>query len=725
MNRPPPPATHAPALSALQTALSALERRYQRLYEAIPGMIHSIDRDGRIVYVSDLWLATLGYDKADVIDRLWVDFLTPASRAYALETVLPELLRTGHCEAVEYQALHRDGSVVDIMLSSIFEYDAAGLPLLSLTVSEDVTVRKRVQSELAEQYERLRVTLHSIGDGVIATDAQGRVEYLNAVAERLTGWSVSAAHGLPSEQVFRIVHEDHDRPCQDPVAVCLAQHRPAAVTENAILISRSGVRYSVEDRAAPIQDALGQTVGAVLVFRDVSEQRRLNQEMQYRATHDMLTGLYNREEFERRLQHALIQAQTATSAEKYQAVLMYIDLDQFKLVNDAGGHAAGDQLLKQVVGIVNRFVDGHATFARLGGDEFGMLLEHCSLERGREQAQAICDAIDIFRFQYGHHYLRVGASIGLVSVDKHWPTTMNLLRAADSACYAAKEAGRNRVHTYFADDRVIELHHADMQWVRRLERALDDGHFALYWQQIQSLDHESPGIQGEILLRLIDDDGKLILPGAFLPAAERFFMASRVDRWVLRTMFDWMARHRAEIGHIDTLSINLSGLSIGDREFHRYVYDLIETTDFDRHKLCFEVTETAAITNLNDAVVFLESMREFGVRFSLDDFGSGVSSFGYLKNLDVDFLKIDGQFIVDLSHDLIDQATVRCIHEVARITGKKTIAEFVESEAAEALLREIGINYTQGFLRHRPAPLDEILATRSPHYDSQISDISV
>jgi diguanylate cyclase (GGDEF)-like protein/PAS domain S-box-containing protein len=718
MNRLLSQATNVRTLSTLQTALDALERRYQRLYEAIPGMIHSIDGEGRLVYVSDLWLATLGYTRQEVIGHQWVEFLTPLSRAYAQETVLPELLRCGRCEGIEYQARHKDGSLVDIVLSSIFEFDAAGAPLLSLTVIENVTTRKRVQSELAEQYERLRVTLHSIGDGVIATDAQGRVEYLNGVAERLTGWSVSAARGMPSDQVFRIVHEEHGHPCNDPVAVCLAHHRPAGVTDNAILVSRHGVRYCIEDRAAPIKDANGQTVGAVLVFRDVSEQRRLNQEMLYRATHDMLTGLYNREEFERCLHNALIRAQAATPAERYQAALMYIDLDQFKLVNDAGGHAAGDQLLKQVVGIVNRFIDGNATFARLGGDEFGMLLEHCSLDQARELAQSICDAIDIFRFQYGNQYLRVGASIGLVSVDKHWPTTMNLLRAADSACYAAKEAGRNRVHTYFADDRVIELHHADMQWVRRLERALDNGHFALYWQQIQALDDPAQGLHAEILLRMIDD-GKLILPGAFLPAAERFFMAPRIDRWVLRTMFEWMARHRDQLSHVDSLSINLSGLSIGDREFHRYVYDLIESTEFDHHKLCFEVTETAAITNLNDAVIFLESMRQFGVRFSLDDFGSGVSSFGYLKNLDVDFLKIDGQFIIGLSQDLIDQATVRCIHEVARITGKKTIAEFVETEATEAMLREIGIHYTQGFLRHRPAALDELLTAGLQRPDSR------
>jgi diguanylate cyclase (GGDEF)-like protein/PAS domain S-box-containing protein len=686
------------------------ERRYQRLYEAIPGIIHSIDAQGRLVYVSDMWLNTFGYTRADVVGRFWVEFLTPASRDYALQHVLPTLLRKGHCEAIEYQVRSKNGQVIDIVLSSIFEYDEIGQPLLSLTVLENVSMRKRIQSELADQYERLRVTLHSIGDGVIATDGQGHVEYLNAVAERLTGWTLEQARGRPAAQVFRLVAEDSGQPYADPVQACLERQDAQTTWDaEAILLSRDGTRSSVEDRVAPIRDAEGHVVGAVLVFRDVSEQRRIDREMRYRATHDVLTGLYNREEFERRLQWALGRAHAATPQAPYQAALMYIDLDQFKLVNDAGGHAAGDQLLKQVVGVVNRFIDHNATFARLGGDEFGMLVEHSSLEQAQRLANTICQAIDVFRFQYGHQYLRVGASIGLVSVDQHWPTSMNLLRAADSACYAAKEAGRNRVHTYFADDRVIELHHAEMQWVRRLERALDTGRFALFWQRIESLDPARPGIHGELLLRLIDDDGKLVLPGAFLPAAERFFMAPRIDRWVVRAVFEWMTRHKHDLDHVETLSINLSGLSLGDREFHRYVHELIEKSDFDHHKLCFEVTETAAVTNLNDAQVFFESMRRFGVRFSLDDFGSGVSSFGYLKNLDVDFLKIDGQFVVGLCGDLVDQATVRCIREVARLTGKRTIAEFVEDEETESLLREIGIDYAQGFLRHRPAELRELL----------------
>jgi len=679
-------------------------------YQALPALAHSIDAQGRLVLVSNVWLSTLGYERSEVVGRFWPDFLTPASRAYAAEVVMPELFRTGHCKDIEYQMVRKDGTLIDILLSSVIEYDASGAPLQSLTVIQDVTQRKREQSELAEQHERLRVTLDSIGDGVITTDAEGRIQYLNPVAERLTGWTSAQARGRPSNPVFNIVHEETRRRAKSPISVCLSEDRTVGLANHTILLSRDCREYHIEDSASPIKDAAGRTVGVVLVFRDVSEQRQLSLEMTYRATHDELTGLLNRSEFEGRLESTLIAAHKGK--ERY--VLMYIDLDRFKLVNDAGGHAIGDRLLKQVASLIKRIARRRDVFARLGGDEFGLIVEHCSIEAAQGIAQKICEEIDAFRFQHGDQFLHIGASIGLVQVDERWPTVASLLRAADSACYAAKEAGRNRVYAYFAADEMIESHQQDMQWVRRLEHALDKGQLVLHWQEIRAFDHNAEGIHGEVLLRLVGDNGKLISPGAFLPSAERFYLASRIDRWVVNEAFEWMARHRDALEHLDTLSINLSGLSIGDRDFHRYVIEQLQAIDFDHHKLCFEITETAAITNLSDAILFFESMLAFGIRFALDDFGSGLSSFGYLKNLPADYLKIDGQFIRDLATNPVGQAAVRCIHEVARITGKKTVAESVETEAVEALLREIGIDYTQGFLRHRPEPLDTILTMRPP-----------
>ena len=682
----------------------SMASRYRMLYESTPAMLHSIDSQGRLLHVSDIWLATLGYARDEVVGRSVTDFLTPESREYAIQTAIPEFFRIGRCAGIEYQLMCKDGNVIDVSLSSVVQRDAPGRHLVSLTVMEDVTERKRVQRELLAEHERLRVTLDSIGDGVIAVDADGRVDYLNPVAERLTGWTSAAARGVPSEVVLRIVEATTRRRVKSPAMRCLSGGAFTDAGNYTILLGRDCQEYCIENSAAPIRSASGETIGAVLVFRDVSEKIHLHREMTWRATHDRLTGLLNRDEFERRLQLALDGAREGETGD----ALMYIDLDRFKLVNDAAGHAAGDRLLKHVVGIINRFIRSDDVFARLGGDEFGLVVKDCGIEGAERVAQRICDTLDAFRFQEGAQHFHVGASIGLVQVDKRWPTAAHVLEAADSACYAAKAAGRNRVHAYLATDEVIESHREDMQWVRRLEQALDNGQFALYWQRIHALGLDGGGVHGEVLLRMINDDGKLILPALFFAPAERFQMASRIDRWVVRQVFELLTNRRDRCAHLATVSINLSGQSVGDRDFHRYVQELMETMAIDARKICFEVTETAAIVNLSDATPFFESMRARGVRFALDDFGSGVSSFGYLKSLPVDYLKIDGQFIRDLANDRVDQATVRCIRDVAKITGKKTIAEFVETEAVETLLREMDIDYAQGFLRHRPAPLARI-----------------
>ncbi|RQR24493.1 EAL domain-containing protein [Burkholderia sp. Bp9143] len=570
---------------------------------------------------------------------------------------------------------------------------------------ENVTERKRAQSPLAEQYERLRATLHSIGDAVITTDAAGRIQYLNPAAERLTGWTNADASGQPSEQVFHIVDAFSMQRARSPVQACLMEGRDTDVIEHALLISRDGHDYHIENSAAPIKDAAGATLGVVLVFRDVSEQFQISRELTYRATHDTLTGLLNRDEFANRLRCAHESAMNLGA----EHALMFIDLDQFKIVNDAAGHAAGDRMLKQISELIQKLIRKRDTLARLGGDEFGLILEDCSIDAAFGIAQKICQRVDAFRFAHGTRHFQAGASIGLVPIDRRWHNTANILQAADSACHAAKTEGRNRVHLFFSDDRKIVAHQKDMQWARRIEQALDEGRFELHWQQIRSLNHPEGLIHGEILIRMRDDDGALIPAAAFLSSAERFHLITRIDRWVVRQVFEWMARHRDALRHVGSIGINLSGQSIGDRNFHRYVLDLLGDIPFDQEKLCFEITETTAITNLGDAMAFFDSMKGCGIRFALDDFGSGASSFGYLKILPVDYLKIDGQFIRNLVSDPVDQATVRCIQTIAHATGKRTVAEFVETESVERLLREIGIDYAQGFLGHRPATLDEML----------------
>jgi diguanylate cyclase (GGDEF)-like protein/PAS domain S-box-containing protein len=581
----------------------------------------------------------------------------------------------------------------------------AGQPVRLVGAFQDITESHRLRRELTEQHELLRVTLQSIGDAVITTDAQARVTWLNPAAERLTGWLAAEAQGRPVGQVFHIVHEETRAPAENPVLACLAHGDNAGLPNHTVLVARNGDEYGIEDSAAPIRSDDGELLGVVLVFHDVTEQRRLSGEMSYRATHDALTGLVNRTEFETRLRRLLVRTHEDRSAN----ALLYIDLDQFKLVNDACGHTAGDQLLQQVSRLLAETVRARDTLARLGGDEFGVLLEHCTTEQAQRVAQLICERMDDFRFIHSERRFRIGASIGLVPVDARWATMASVMQAADAACYAAKEAGRNRVHAWFDTDQTIRARHGEMQWASRLEQALDEDRFELFAQRIESLGEPLQGLHAEVLLRLRERDGQLVAPGAFLPAAERFNLASRIDRWVLRQVIARLQALPAQAAP-QLLCVNLSGQSIGDRAFHHQAIDML------RHaggavcgRLCLELTETVAVTNMADAAVFIEQARALGVRIALDDFGAGASSFGYLKNLRIDLLKIDGQFIKDLLDDPLDDAAVRGFVEVARVLGVQTVAEFVDRPEILARVRAMGVHFAQGYLLHRPEPLQALL----------------
>ncbi len=578
-------------------------------------------------------------------------------------------------------------------------------PIRLLGALQDVTVLRSVIAELAEQHELLQVTLQSIGDAVITSDASGAVTWLNPVAERMTGWLNAQAKGCPVDQVFHIVNEETRAPTQNPVSRCLQQGKVEDLANHALLISRAGEEFGIEASASPIRNEGGDTLGVVLVFRDVTEQRRLSGEMSYRATHDALTGLVNRAEFEVRLRRVLDKAQEDRS----EHALLYIDLDQFKLVNDACGHAVGDQLLQRVSKLLGETVRARDTLARLGGDEFAVILDHCSVQQAQRVAQKICDRMDDFRFVQGERRFRIGTSIGLVPVDSRWATAAAIIQAADTSCYAAKEAGRNRVHTWFDSDVAMRTRHGEMQWATRIEQALDENSFVLYLQRIEALDGQNHGLHAEVLVRMIDSDGSVVQPGAFLPAAERFHFASRIDRWVLRRVIDAMYALK-NLSVVDTLCVNLSGQSIGDRAFHRQaIHILTEAGPKICGRLCLEITETSAVTNMADAGVFIDQVRALGVRIALDDFGAGASSFGYLKNLNVDLIKIDGQFIRDLINDPLDDLAVRCFVDVARVVGAKTVAEFVDRAEVLDRVREIGVDFAQGYFLHRPEPIDAVL----------------
>ncbi len=632
-----------------------------------------------------------------------IEFYAPEARP-VIQAAVELGIVEGKGWDLELPLIRADGVCIWVRAIGTVEF-ADGKPVRMAGVVQDITAARQMTAKLAEQHDLMRVTLESIGDAVITTDATGNVQWLNPIAERLTGWSSDEAKGRPVTMVFHIVNQETRMPAENPVVTCLVQGKLAGAASHTLLISKYGGEFGIEDSAAPIRNQKGDMLGVVLVFRDVTEQRRLSGEMTYRASHDALTGLVNRAEFETRLRRVLKKACEDDSVH----ALLYIDLDQFKLVNDSCGHAVGDQLLQQVSKLFLASVRDRDTLARLGGDEFGIILEHCDASQAQRVAQQICDRMDEFRFIHDGRRFRVGASIGLVPVDSRWKTTEAIKQAADTSCYAAKDAGRNRVHAWFDADIAMRERHGEMQWTSRIEQALDEDRFVLFAQRITTIEGKPDGRHAEVLLRMVADDGSLVSAAAFLPAAERFHLASRIDRWVLKRAMAWL-KAVPVLERIDNLSVNLSGQSIGDRAFHRWAIEMLtEAGTRCCSKLCLEITETAAVTNLVDAALFIEQVRVLGVRIALDDFGAGASSFGYLKSLKVDYLKIDGQFIRDVISDSLDDAAVRCFVDVARVVGVKSVAEFVDQPAVLERLRVIGVDFVQGYLLHRPAPIDELL----------------
>lgn len=617
----------------------------------------------------------------------------------------------------EFRLLLPDGSIKHLRAAAKITRDEKGQVARLVGVNWDVTAIRKLSVALADQHELLQVTMQSIGDAVITTDEKGRVTWLNPVAERMTGWASADAVGRAIDQVFHIVHEWTRELAKNPATTCLLEGETVGLASHTRLISSDGSDLAIEDSAAPIRNLKGEVLGAVLVFHDVTEQRRLSSEMNFRATHDTLTGLTNRAEFESHLKGTLQKAHEGSADHS----LMYIDLDQFKLVNDACGHNAGDQLLRQVADLLGEVIRTRDILARIGGDEFAVILEDCTADQARRFAQEICDRMDDFRFLHNERSFRLGTSIGLVTIDNRWADITALMQAADTSCYAAKDAGRNRVHQWFDTDQIMRARHDETQWASRLERAIDEDQFVLYAQRIKSLRREQIGIHAEVLIRLRDTDGSLIQPGSFLPAAERFHLATRIDRWVLRHTVSHLAE-LPNLSSVNTLCVNLSGQSIGDRAFHREAIEILTKAGSEVcQRICFEITETAAITEMADAVIFIEQVRALGVRMALDDFGAGASSFGYLKTLGVDVIKVDGQFIKELNTDLLDAATVRCFVDIAKVVGAETVAEFVDRPELLSRVQEMGIDYAQGYLIHQPEALETVFDESIPSSSGSFS----
>ena len=649
--------------------------------------------------------------RVDEARELFVEEALPGQDAVFAELDRLHQMQKAATEAAALEQSEAYVATRSTLIALVVLMILAGLAVAWVAVART----RRYQAALYEAKESASVTLGSIGDAVVATDRLGRIDYLNPRAEQLLGCELVECRHRLLRDVLRLHDEADAFDFELLLGQTLGQGEFYTGGRDLVLDGGQAGHMNVEIMASPIRDRAGTIAGTVIALRDVTELRALDHELSFQASHDSLTGLLNRREFEHRVDQALREAR----ADGSEHALCYIDLDMFKVVNDTHGHVAGDELLRQLAMLLAERVRRTDTIARLGGDEFGLLLSACELEKARSLTDQLLRTIDAFRFHWEDHTFRVGASIGLVPIRPDSGSLGDLIQSADFACYCAKEAGRNQVYVSESEADLVGRRRGEARWVQRLNEALDNDRFELYFQVLEPLRaaHDGPRCI-ELLLRL-REHGELVAPMAFMPAAERYHLMPAVDRWViceaLRSL-QHVAEAGCDIPHV--VNINLSGQTLSDPGFLDFILEEMQGRDLDIHKLCFEVTETAAISHLSRAIRVMNTLRGLGCYFALDDFGSGLSSFAYLKNLPVDYVKIDGIFVRDIDHDAAHRAMVRSIAEIAHVMGIRTVAEFVETAAVREQLVEIGVDYGQGYLFGRPQSLQAYIDALCAHKES-------
>lgn len=683
----------------------ASEQELNRILDDMTDTYFQVGADGKVVRVSPSVKMMLGHEIEDIKGQPWSKLFAEHRSANTFHDALNSAF--GVLQNHEVRLAHCDGREIWVSINAHYRQDADGNPEGFEGVARDTTEARLAKDNLFREKELWQVTLESIADGVITTDLDGRVSYLNSVAEKMTGWSMDEAQAQPLLDVMQLGNEKNpEEPVELPIDEWLKKGEEANLRDPAVLFRRDRAsEFAIELSGAPIRDLRTEIIGSVMVFHDVTKPRALAMQLAYQATHDALTGLINRVEFDARVEQAI---HSASQSEKQHA-MFYMDLDQFKIVNDTCGHPAGDDLLKQVTRLLRAALRESDLLARLGGDEFGVLLVGCPLSRAEEIAEKLRLVVDEFRFGWDENVFRVGVSIGVVPISNSETSLTELMRAADSACYVAKENGRNQVHVSRPDDAKMAEQHGQMQWMQRIQRAIEEDEFTLHFQPIQAIEGSlEQRVHGEVLLRLLEDKGidteRIIPPSAFLPAAERYHLMPAIDRWVLEKAMRHLASDTANTRHIATCSINLSGQSVSDLKMFNFIKELITETKVDPRRLCFEITESAVIANMDIASQFVSGLRSIGCRFALDDFGSGLSTFDYLKRLPVDYVKLDGVLIRDVATNRVSQAMVHAINYVVHVMGMKSIAEYVESDAIMGALRKLSVDYAQGYAIGKPKP---------------------
>ena len=689
-------------LGQTERQLREKQSMFLQLAEAQSDIIF-VHRD-EILYANQAAAEILGIEPTALVGMSIYDLMRPAQREKSRENIEKKLASEEVVPCSELQLMKADGQALWLQVTSV-PVEFQGEPAL-MSVGEDISLRILADKVLAESRRQAQLTLDSIGEGVITTDIDGRIDYLNGAASELAGVKPEAVLGRTMGETINLVDESDRRSLGDPARRCLLEQGRVNLGRGALLLATNGgSEHSIELTASPILDSTDHIIGVVVVLHDVTEMRGITQQMSYQASHDALTGLINRREFERRLDESVQGARTGDG----QHALCYLDLDGFKAVNDTCGHMAGDSMLREVAGLIKEKVRDSDTVARLGGDEFGMLLVGCPLEKGRQIADDVCYAVKDYRFVWRDKIFNIGVSIGLVEVGHESGETEDLLSAADSACYVAKKQGKGRVHVYSSHDEAVARHRGEIQWLQRLQSALSNDTFELFSQPIVSLDGKAKnGPAFEILLRMRDEDGAEILPGKFMRAAERYQIMPHIDRWVVQTTLAALASESIGLPVGRTCAINISGQTLADEGFLEFVVDCLDRTGVDADKICFEVTESAVVDNLTHAQRFIGVLHGMGCRFALDDFGSDVGSIANLKNLAMDYLKIDGSFIRGLGSDDVSHAMVDAMIKLARTLDFEVVAEQVEDNKSLEVIRSLGFDYVQGFLLGRPQPLQSV-----------------
>ncbi|MEH1912462.1 MAG: EAL domain-containing protein [Nostoc sp.] len=681
-----------------EIALKQREIRYRAIVEDQTEMITRYLPDGTLTFVNQAFALYFGRSPEELIGSHYQPIIFEADRERVAQ-LIASISADNPVVIIENRVVVASG-VRWTQWHNRMLFDEQGCFIEFQSVGRDITALKQIEETLFQEKELAQVTLQSIGDAVITTDAFGRIQYLNPVAESLIGCSEASAQGLPLLEVMIIVDETTREPVQNPIEQALQSNRIVGLANHTILINQNTQEIAIEDSAAPIRNREGQIIGAVMVFHDVTHSRKLSSQLSWQATHDALTRLVNRQEFERRVEEALRLA----SLDYQVHALCYLDLDHFKIVNDTCGHLAGDELLRQITALLQEKIRKTDTLARLGGDEFGVLLNQCTIEQALRVANELLSCVQKFRFIWQEQIFSIGVSIGLIGIDTNSESLTEIIRTADAACYTAKNRGRNRVYIAQTHDQEQLQRRGEMQWVSRISQALESDWFCLYAQPIAAI---TPAAQNgdhyEVLLRLRDEQGNLVLPMAFIPAAERYNLMHLIDRWVIRTLFSNWSTFVDDEQSI--YAINLSGSSINDDQFIDFLHEQFILHPISPQRICFEITETVAIANLSKARKFIQSLQRMGCSFALDDFGVGMSSFAYLKSLPVDYLKIDGSFIRNIVENPVDNAIVTAITHIASVMGIQTIAEFVENDAILERITALGIDYAQGYGIAVPRPL--------------------